>query len=479
MRSRPILLVGVVLILLFTSLGAGAQSDTFGVVAPWVVAIVQPQPDGKHVSLGTGFVSQGGYVVTAAHVIPSARSPIFLGTQGELTPARMRRAKALRIRRDTDIAVLDGGYLPTDGLLHQQVQAEPGDEVWIFGYEFPGNIAVLRLAHGWIGQKFHDASQIDGAVQPGFSGGPVTSRGGQVVGIVDFGSKANPNLAYIVPDARIRDELAALPARGRQGTGPAPIIPLLGASRLQGPSRLDDTRIVPGRRLGPLELGAHFSSISQILGEPPEGPVGDPPSYLWPKYGIGAATNPQGNVVLLGTVNPEFVAPGGIRVGSPVAAVQVSLGLNYQRMPTQDPSVYWIRFDEGISFAVDGRSHRIVAIFIDRFGAARPSPTLTGTYIGNYTATPQPGIVYQAIFQITQEGTTIVGTVTTTAGRSGRLVGTLSGTRIHATMTFTDACAGSVVAVIDVVDEGRRLVGNYTASDCLGTYSGGFALARQ
>lgn len=46
-------------------------------------------------------------------------------------------------------------------------------------------------------------------------------------------------------------------------------------------------------------------------------------------------------------------------------------------------------------------------------------------------------------------------------------------------MTFTDACAGSVVAVIDVVDEGRRLVGNYTASDCLGTYSGGFALARQ
>ena len=46
-------------------------------------------------------------------------------------------------------------------------------------------------------------------------------------------------------------------------------------------------------------------------------------------------------------------------------------------------------------------------------------------------------------------------------------------------MTFTDSCGGRASAVIDVTNNGRTLVGNYTVTDCLGTYSGGFELNKQ
>jgi len=103
-----------------------AQSDTFSVVAPWTVVVVQSV--GKQVSLGSGFVSSTGYVVTAAHVIESETRPIFLATQGDLTRDRMRPAKLVRLDRDADIAILDGGYTPPVGLLSELSPASTGDE---------------------------------------------------------------------------------------------------------------------------------------------------------------------------------------------------------------------------------------------------------------------------------------------------------------------------------------------------------------
>jgi S1-C subfamily serine protease len=191
-----------------------AQSDTFAVVSPWVVAVVQPKGQGlgKGFRYGSGFVSSNGYVVTAAHVIESERSPVFIAVQGEITLARLRPAKLVRIDRENDIAILDGGYKPPGGLLAQQTPAASGDEVWIFGYELPGNkVAILRIARGSIGQRFDDALQLDGPIVAGFSGGPVTTRGGRVVGIVSFGFRSSQaNLSYIVPDALIQAELVKL-----------------------------------------------------------------------------------------------------------------------------------------------------------------------------------------------------------------------------------------------------------------------------
>jgi hypothetical protein len=108
-----------------------------------------------------------------------------------------------------------------------------------------------------------------------------------------------------------------------------------------------------------------------------------------------------------------------------------------------------------------------------------PATSVQGTYIGAYTATVQPGVVYQGVLQLTQSGSSISGTLTTNAGRAATVTGSVSGTRITATFTYTDACQGSSSSTADVTNGGTRLVGNYTTSDCLGQYSGGYNLTKQ
>ena len=104
---------------------------------------------------------------------------------------------------------------------------------------------------------------------------------------------------------------------------------------------------------------------------------------------------------------------------------------------------------------------------------------VTGTFIGSYTATLSPGVTYEGVLQLTQSGSQVTGTLTTTAGRSANLSGSISGSRITATFTYTDGCAGSASTTADVSSSGTQLSGTYTTTDCLGTYAGGYSLTKQ
>jgi len=188
---------GAFLLVLTLSPAAPAQSDTFAVVAPYVVVLSQTHAG--RTSRGTGWIAAGGRVFTAAHVILQSTLPVLLvREQGPVRPDRGRWARVLHINRDQDVAVLDAG-LPPRGLQLVDHPVSPGDEVWIFGYEFVAGSAVLRMARASVGQRFRDFFQVDGPAQPGFSGGPVTTRGGRVAGHVSFALGPNPNLTYMVP----------------------------------------------------------------------------------------------------------------------------------------------------------------------------------------------------------------------------------------------------------------------------------------
>ncbi len=52
-----------------------------------------------------------------------------------------------------------------------------------------------------------------------------------------------------------------------------------------------------------------------------------------------------------------------------------------------------------------------------------PAVDVTGTFIGDYTATVTPGTIYQGVLQLTQTGGTVTGTLTTNAGRSADVSG--------------------------------------------------------
>ena len=112
-------------------------------------------------------------------------------------------------------------------------------------------------------------------------------------------------------------------------------------------------------------------------------------------------------------------------------------------------------------------------------GGTGPEINVTGTYIGNYTATSAPGVVYEGVFQLTQSGSQVTGTIVTNNGRSANISGSISGSRITGTYTFTDGCAGSASTIADVSSSGTQLTGTYTTTDCTGTYSGGYSLTKQ
>jgi hypothetical protein len=105
---------------------------------------------------------------------------------------------------------------------------------------------------------------------------------------------------------------------------------------------------------------------------------------------------------------------------------------------------------------------------------------IEGTWAGDYTNTETPGVIYEAVLQLNQDGTEITGSLTTNAGRSATIVnGQVDETRFSATFEYTDECAGTAEMTADVVEGTTSLVGNYTSTDCVGPTAGGFNLAKQ
>lgn len=105
------------------------------------------------------------------------------------------------------------------------------------------------------------------------------------------------------------------------------------------------------------------------------------------------------------------------------------------------------------------------------------TPNLTGTWIGQYTNTANPGIIFQAVMQLEDNGA-ITGTLTTNAGRSASVDGFTEDGRFEAVFDYTDDCTGEASTTADVVEGGTRLVGNYASDDCVGETAGGYSLTR-
>jgi hypothetical protein len=114
-------------------------------------------------------------------------------------------------------------------------------------------------------------------------------------------------------------------------------------------------------------------------------------------------------------------------------------------------------------------------------GSGPNEESLEGTWVGDYTNTASPGVVFQGVLQLSQDGEQVTGTLTTNAGRSATVSGSVSGDRLDATFTYTDGCDGTATTTADLVDERvpPELTGNYTSTDCVGETAGGYSLVKQ
>ncbi len=181
---------------------AEAQAPPDGTVAyqtiqPSLVLINAKRAGGSSGESGSGagvIVKDDGTILTALHVVSGAEAITVSYTDGTSSPATIASQQP-----ENDIATLAPSVLPqtlVPAVLGGGVQV--GTPVFAVGHPLgltdslsAGVVSALdRSVNVGNGQKLEHLIQIDAAVNPGNSGGPLLNKAGQVVGIVT--GLANP-----------------------------------------------------------------------------------------------------------------------------------------------------------------------------------------------------------------------------------------------------------------------------------------------
>jgi S1-C subfamily serine protease len=171
------------------------SAQVYAVIAPSLVLIQSEFPEAGRDSdhgLGSGVVvTDSGDILTSLHVVADATTITVTFSDGTETTAHIVAALP-----EKDIAVLQVDQLPV--LLVPATLGNPnamrvGDEVFAVGHPFGLYDSMSAGVISGFNRSFHtDDSeitiegliQIDAAVNPGNSGGPLLNRYGQVVAIV-------------------------------------------------------------------------------------------------------------------------------------------------------------------------------------------------------------------------------------------------------------------------------------------------------
>jgi len=171
------------------------SARVFQVIQPSLVLIQTKGEAGdeEHGSgLGSGVIVTGsGEILTSLHVVDGASEILVTFADGTESPAEVVMAQP-----ENDIAVLQTFLLPeilVPAVLGNPSAMHVGDEAFAVGNPFglygsmsSGVISGFNRTFKPEGsdQQLEGLIQIDAAVNPGNSGGPLLNRSGQVVGIV-------------------------------------------------------------------------------------------------------------------------------------------------------------------------------------------------------------------------------------------------------------------------------------------------------
>jgi S1-C subfamily serine protease len=171
------------------------SEQVYQVILPSLVLIEAQSPgtDGKaEEALGSGVVvDDAGDILTSLHIVASATAIQLTFADGTQSSAQV-----LVRQPENDIAVLRADQPPAHivpAVLGNPNAMRPGDEAYAVGSPFglygsmsAGVVSGLGRSFQPVGshQELKDLIQIDAAVNPGNSGGPLLNRYGQVVGIV-------------------------------------------------------------------------------------------------------------------------------------------------------------------------------------------------------------------------------------------------------------------------------------------------------
>jgi serine protease Do len=180
------------------------QSTAQGVQAFGPAVVVVKSPGG----LGSGFiVNAEGYLITNFHVIEGQKH--FTVTQFVQSGAEIKRVihdniRIVALDAFHDLAVLqieDDHETPFPTVV---LSADPpvyGENIFVIGNPAGLERTVTEGILSHTGRLFEGKLflQIDASVNPGNSGGPLFNRQGQVIGVVNMGSRVMQGLNFAIP----------------------------------------------------------------------------------------------------------------------------------------------------------------------------------------------------------------------------------------------------------------------------------------
>jgi S1-C subfamily serine protease len=156
-------------------------------------------------ALGSGvIVDAAGDILTCLHVVSGATSIQVTFADGSVSTATVQATQP-----ENDIAVLQAATMPANfvpAVLGNPRSVQVGSEAFVIGNPFglygsitSGVISGLdrsfKMPNG--GPQLTGLIQVDAAVNPGNSGGPLVNRNGQVIGIVSALINPTPDDVFI------------------------------------------------------------------------------------------------------------------------------------------------------------------------------------------------------------------------------------------------------------------------------------------
>jgi S1-C subfamily serine protease len=175
---------------------------------------------------GSGFLVEGGHVVTNAHVIAGVPAPRVQSHGGE---EFVGTVVAFDPRRDLAVLRLDSP--PADEMPLAPRAADRGSTGAVIGYpgggELTGVKAAVRRALNAVGRDIYSRDTVEREIYdlqtrvvPGNSGGPFVTPEGVVAGVVFAASSSSDGTGYALTVDELRPVLERADARsGSVGTG--------------------------------------------------------------------------------------------------------------------------------------------------------------------------------------------------------------------------------------------------------------------
>ncbi len=209
--KQLLVLVGIVLLTVVPCVSQSVSEAIVKVYAffsepdyynPW-------QMKGPQAATGSGCIIEGNRILTSAHVVADQ---VFLQVKRAGQATRYTATVEI-VGHDTDLAILtvqDQTFFLGSEPLHVGELPQLRDRVVVYGFPVGGEElaitegVVSRVEHQYYthSQEYLLTCQIDAAINPGSSGGPVI-KDGMIVG-VSFQAGRGENIGYMVPPPLIR-----------------------------------------------------------------------------------------------------------------------------------------------------------------------------------------------------------------------------------------------------------------------------------